>query len=79
MILRDQYAPVMVSSNRKCIPILRIVSATFKELHDYFADMIKLKAGCNDNSGVNFTPSLVIASLLGQLVKLGVEGYIQDV
>ena len=36
VILGNQYAPVMVGSNRKCIPVLRIIDATFKELGNPF-------------------------------------------
>ena len=78
MILGDQYAPVMVGSNGNCIPVLRIVDATFKELGNRFAHLIKTSAWCNDNSGENFTPGLVIVSLPGQLINLGIDGYIHE-
>ena len=78
VFLGDQYAPVMVGSNRKYIQVMRIVDATFKELSNCFANMIKSRAGTNDDSGENFSPGLVIVPLPGQVVNLGIEGYIQE-
>ena len=78
MILGDQYTLVLVSSNGKCILGLRILHATFKELGNRFPHMIKSRAGCNDDSGENLSPGLMIVSLPGQLVNLGIEGYIQE-
>ena len=78
VILGNQYAPVMVGSNRKCILVLRIVNTTFKELINRFSHLIKTKAWCNDNSGENFTPGLMIVSLPCQLMNLGLEGYIHN-
>ena len=45
VILGNQYTPVMVGSNGKFIPVLRIVNATFMELGNRFPYMIKSKEG----------------------------------
>ena len=58
--------------------VLRIVDAIFKELGKRFAHMIKSRAWVNEDSGKIFSPGLVIVSLPGQLVNLGIVGYIQE-
>ena len=76
VILGDQYSPGMVDRNWKCIPVLRIVDATFKELGNHFANKSKGTGQCRLRREFLSCSGDCISAKSD--LNLGIEGYIQE-